>query len=325
VFDAIRWRSASWLRVLVSLLLLGVVLAYAGAADLVRVLREGDWEWFVAGLALMVVAVATGAIRWRVLLEGAEITVSRLRACRVFAGSLVLNNVLPTSVGGDAMRAWLVGRDSGRLVGAAAATIVDKLSGVTLLFVLGWVALALDPDGVPSSLVSAFFWVTAGLVAAYVVAALVVAGVRPVVHRLPDRIALAIRQAWATFRVWTRSAYVLASLIGLGVTYQALAMVVLVLVGKTIGVELSFALAAVSASIVLVAMLIPVSIGGLGVREGGFVLLLAQADVEAAQATLLSLLSVAVVVLASAAVIAISTAVDAVRAREPATRPARGA
>jgi hypothetical protein len=325
VSDVVRRRSGLLLRILVSVLLLCAVLVYADVGEVVRAVRDGDWAWFAAGVGLMAVAVVVGALRWRVLLDGAEIAVSRLRASRVFATSLILNNVLPTSLGGDAVRAWLVGRASGRLVGAAAATIVDKVSGVALLFVLGWIAVALDPESVPGSLVGVFAWVTAGVVAAFVVVALVVAGVRPVLHRLPDRVALAIRDAWATFRVWARSPKLLVSLVGLGLAYQALALVVLILVGKTIGLELSFALAAVTVSIVLVVMLIPVSIGGLGVREGGFVLLLAQADIGAAQATLLSLLATAAILLASGAIVALAAASDAWRARETAARTAPGA
>ena len=51
--------------------------------------------------------------------------------------------------------------------------------------------------------------------------------------------------------------------------------------------------------LVLIATAPPISVGGFGVREGSFVALLADAGVSAADATLLSLLSAAVMVLAS--------------------------
>jgi glycosyltransferase 2 family protein len=320
--DVVRRRSGLLLRVLVSALLLGVVLAYADVGEMWHAVRDGDWRWFVAAIALMTVVVVTGGIRWRVLLEGAEITVPRLRASRVFGTSLILNNLLPTSVGGDAVRAWLVGKESGRLLKAATATIVDRATSVGCLFVVAWAALALDPGGVPTSLVGALGWVTAGLVGAAVVAALAAAGVRPILHRLPERVAVMIRDAWGTLRVWASSTKLIVSLVGFGLAYQVLAVLSFVAVGNTVGVDLSFTLAAVSVSIVIVAMLIPVSIGGLGVREGAFVLVLGQADVSVAQATLLSLLGVAVIVLGSAIVIAVSSAVAAFRPRQAATRAA---
>ena len=263
----------------------------------------------------MAVAVVIGAARWRVLLEAGQIDVPRLRATKVFAASVMLNYVLPTSVGGDALRAWLVGRESGRLVAAATATIVDKLTALLCLIVLAWAALAVDWGGVPGLVVGVFAWLTAGLALVVVVAALAAAGVRPILHRLPERVVVLIREVWTMLRVWARSAKLVTSLAGLGLAYQVLIVLALVLLGKAIGLELSFALAAVSLTIVLVAVLIPISIGGLGVREGGFVLLLGQADVSAEQATLLSLLTAGGMVLASGAVFAIAAAAEAVRAR----------
>jgi glycosyltransferase 2 family protein len=101
-------------------------------------------------------------------------------------------------------------------------------------------------------------------------------------------------------------------------------VVALILVAKTLGLELSFALAAVTASIVLVAILIPVSVGGLGIREGGFVLLLGEAGIDAADATLVSLLGAAAVLLSSAGVAAAAYLYDAWRARGPNARTVAG-
>jgi glycosyltransferase 2 family protein len=81
----------------------------------------------------------------------------------------------------------------------------------------------------------------------------------------------------------------------------------------TLGLELSFALAAISAAVVVVATLIPVSVGGLGIREGGFVLLLGEAGIDAADATLVSLLSAAAVLIASAGVAGSVYLYDALR------------
>ncbi len=292
--EGVRRRGALALRVLVSVALLGAVLLYADLGDVADAVRDGHWGWFVAAAGLMAVAVVLGALRWWVLLDSAQIEVTAWNAVKPFATSLVLNIILPTAVAGDAVRTWVVGKKSGRLLGVAAATVVDKVTALTCLVGLAWVAVAINPDAVPNSLIAAFAWLTLGLAAAFCVAALAAAGVRPVLHRLPERLALMIRESWAMLRVWAASAKLVVSLVGLGVAYQALAVLSLILVGKTLGVDLSFAVAAVSAAIVLVATLIPVSIGGLGIREGGFVLLLGQVGIDAAEATLISLLSAGV-------------------------------
>jgi glycosyltransferase 2 family protein len=97
--------------------------------------------------------------------------------------------------------------------------------------------------------------------------------------------------------------------------------VAFLLLGRAIGLELSFALVSVCLTVVLVAMLIPISIGGLGVREGGFVLLLGQADIGSAQAALLSLLYAGGMVLASGVVFAVAAAVETLGARRTESRP----
>jgi glycosyltransferase 2 family protein len=313
-------RGALALRVVVSAALLGIVLAYADVGDVADAVRDGDWGWFAAGLALMGAAVVVGALRWWLLLEGAQIEVSARRGVRAFAYSMVLNILLPTAVAGDAVRTWVVGRESGRLLGAAAATVIDKLTALSCLFVLAWVAYALDRGAVPHSLVVVFAWVTAGLLAALAIAALVAAGVRPVLHRFPDRLAVMARESWKLVRSWAGSAKLVGSVLGLGVLYQLFAVIALILVGRTLGLELPFALAAVSTSIVLVATLIPVSVGGLGIREGGFVLLLGEAGIDAADATLISLLSAAAVLISGAGVAAAAYLYDAARTGGPEAR-----
>jgi uncharacterized protein (TIRG00374 family) len=290
---------------LVSAVLLAVVFAYVDIGELARAVRDGQWGWLAAALAVMAAAVAPGAARWRLILEKAEIEVSPVRGLKTFAASLFLNNVLPTSVGGDAARAWTVGRESGRLLRAALAALMDRATAVGCLFVLAWTALALDADEVPGVLVGVLLWITVGLAAATAVAALAAAGMRPIARRIPHRLASMLREAWLTLRGWARSPNLLSWVLVLGLLYQLLAVLALVLVGRAVGVDLSFSLAAVTAAIVVVAMLIPISIGGLGVREGGFVLLLGEAGVDGAEATLISLLSAATIMLASAAVLAV--------------------
>jgi hypothetical protein len=71
------------------------------------------------------------------------------------------------------------------------------------------------------------------------------------------------------------------------------------LIAESLGLGLDPAELTVVVPPVLLAALLPISIAGFGVREGAFVVLLAEFGVSSADATLLSLLSVAAVVVAS--------------------------
>jgi glycosyltransferase 2 family protein len=87
--------------------------------------------------------------------------------------------------------------------------------------------------------------------------------------------------------------------IALGLGFQLLILAATWALAETLGLDLDPALIAVVVPLVLIATALPISVGGFGVREGSFVALLADAGVSAADATLLSLLSAAVMVLAS--------------------------
>jgi uncharacterized protein (TIRG00374 family) len=314
--DVFRRRGGLFLRILISTALLAVVLAYADVGAVLDALRDADWTWFIAAVAVMALAAVVGALRWRVLLHEAGLDVPVLRAVKTFSGAIVLNNALPTAVGGDAVRTWFVGKESGKLVRAATATIVDKLTALFCLYAVAWAAFAVDRSAVPSSVVRALTWLTIGLLGALVLGVLAAAGVRPVVRRFPERLRDMLRDTWLTLKTWGRSPRTIALVLVLGFAYQVLIVLVLTMIGMTVGVELSFALAAVSTAIVLVAMLVPISIGGLGVREGGYVLLLGKAGIDAADATSFSLLSVVAMILAAAAVVGATAGWEAIQARE---------
>ena len=118
------------------------------------------------------------------------------------------------------------------------------------------------------------------------------------------------RESWRLLRLSAGSPKLVASVLGLGVAYQVLAVIALILVGKT----LAWSFPSYS----------PRSRRdrrrrdadpGLGGRArdpgGGFVLLLGEAGIDAADATLISLLSAAVVLLAGAGVAGASYLDDA--------------
>ena len=81
--------------------------------------------------------------------------------------------------------------------------------------------------------------------------------------------------------------------------FQALIAMQLVMLARAIEVDLPFATAAVALAIVTIITLIPLSIGGFGLREGSYVVLLGTASIAATDATLVSVLSVAALLFAS--------------------------
>jgi glycosyltransferase 2 family protein len=303
-----RWLSqlvsSVWFRGLVTVALLGLVLAQVDFSAAASTLAEAQWDWFAAAVALMAAGIVVGGARWYLLLRAAAVNVPRSTAIRAFSLAFFFNTVLPTSVGGDAVRAWIVGRPTGQVVTAATTVVLDKITALVCLFVVAGTALLLDSPSVPSSVAASFFWTAVLFVGALAVVAAAAAGSARLAHRLPEGVRTAAGQVWSALHGWMRSPRLVLWVFALGIVYQLMGVGVLVLLAEAIGFDLPFSLAAVTAAVVLLAMLLPISIGGFGVREAGFVVLLGEAGIGTTDATLLSLLSALVILLASVAVLA---------------------
>ena len=269
-----------WARAIVSIGLIALVLSQLHPGDAVRRLADGEWQWFVLAAGCLLAALAIGAFRWQLFLKAAGIARSLSHAVRVYAIGAFANSFLPTGFGGDALRAWLAGTPGTRAV-AAVTVIVDRATMLAMVTAFAWLAYALDPGSVPSVLVQALAAVTVLVVVGGVVSATVLrVGARPG-SRLLSRpwVAGSAQSARACFRgpvVWQTAL--------LGLAYEALAVLALWLVARSISLDLSFALLAVVVPAVLVVTALPFSLGGLGLREGSYVVLLHQAGVSTTDA-----------------------------------------
>jgi hypothetical protein len=285
-----------WARAIVSIALIALVLSQLHPGDAVRRLSDGEWHWFVLAIGSMLLALAIGAFRWQLFLKAAGIARSLSHAVRVYAIGAFANSFLPSGFGGDALRAWLAGSPGTRAV-AAVTVIVDRATMLAMVTAFAWLAYALDPDSVPSVLVQTLAAVTALVVVGGLVAAVVLRSATRPSSRLRSRapwVAASAEAACACFRgpvVWRTAP--------LGLAYEALAVFSLWLVARSISLDLSFALLAVVVPAVLVVTALPFSLGGLGLREGSYVVLLHQAGVSTTDGALLSLLATLLFALAT--------------------------
>ncbi|MGH3356590.1 MAG: lysylphosphatidylglycerol synthase transmembrane domain-containing protein, partial [Nocardioidaceae bacterium] len=148
-----------------------------------------------AALLLGGVAVGAHAARWRVVLRGAGLPLSRAEALAEYYRASALNTVLPGGVAGDVLRAWRQRTDArkGWRPGAV-SVLTERAAGLCVL--LGAAAVLLATQAPPVS--------PAAIAAAMACLAWVVS--RPSLRRLSRRDQVA---------VWAWSALALAALLGL--------------------------------------------------------------------------------------------------------------
>lgn len=153
-----------------------------------------------------------------------------------------------------------------------------------------WLALAVDSGSVPAALVQPLAAVTAAVVVGGLVVAIAFRASARGDSWLPARATPAIAAVAASTRSCLRGPVAWQTSV-LGLMYEALAVLSLWLVARSLSLEIPFSVLAVVVPVVLVLTAVPLSVGGLGVREGSYVVLLHQAGVTTTDAALLSLLS----------------------------------
>jgi glycosyltransferase 2 family protein len=285
-------------RAAVTVALLGGLALWIDWGQFGRRLEQGNWGLFAFGVLVVVLALVIGGVRWHVFLRAGDVRTTVPQTLRAYAIGMFANNFLPTGFGGDAARALAIAPAAPSMGRAVATVIVDRVTALACLVILAWLTVVIAPDEVPGSLVALLGIATAaGIVGASLLVLAAKLGREG--GRFLRRLNRPLAEVSAAFGGRAEARSVLARTTLLGLLYQGTMVLASWILARAVNLDLSFALLAVVTPLVIVVTLFPISIAGFGVREGGYVALLAEAGVSAPDATLLSLLNVAALAIAT--------------------------
>ncbi|MBM3675687.1 MAG: flippase-like domain-containing protein [Actinobacteria bacterium] len=299
--SARRARFGLGLRMFVSAVLLAVLVSkidFEGAMPRDRHLDT--ILYFAAAVLTATIGIVLSAWRWQRVLEafGAHVPLAQLTN-HYFAGQF-LGNVLPSTIGGDVLRVSRSAKTIDSTETAFAAVALERLTGFLALPLLCLVGFALDP----SLLESRTAWV-ALLVSGVTLAALGVivylAGHPRVAGRFREH------ESWMRFigaahdgiehlRGHPRAAL---GVLGTALVYQVSVLVTVGFIVLTLGADVPAVAVIAFVPVVAMAQVVPISLSGLGVREGMLVLLLHPLGVSNGQAIGIGLLWYLVMLLVS--------------------------
>lgn len=233
--------------------------------------------WLIALVLYGGVQLGLSSYRWRVLGRALGFYLPWWRYLQLYYVGVFFNLFLPTSMGGDVIRALNLTREPGRRLAAGWSVVSDRLSGLMALVLLAcgasllqWQALATSPRII--------IWLLAlGLVLGPLV--LVRLGRRS--SRLGH-----LATALSLSRAYRRE---FLAAFALSLAIQAASVVQIAWLGRGLGMELGLLGYAVVVPLASLATMLPVSVSGIGVREGSLVVLLAPYGVPAPAAVALGL------------------------------------
>jgi uncharacterized protein (TIRG00374 family) len=221
------------------------------------------------------------AVRWFLLGRAVGLYRPFGDYARFYAIGMFFNLFGPSTLGGDAVRVMYLGRGQRRLL-AAGSVLFDRMSGLAMLVALAAVTQAVYHPRLPRALATSVTTVGLLLFVGWVAAPWLIR-VLPREQRLRRWVEKELAPFW-------RDGSLLAWTAALSVVFHLSQVTVQYLLGRSIGAALPFWYCLVFHPLVVLATALPVSLGGFGVREGGYVLLLGRIGIAPSEAVVLSLM-----------------------------------
>ena len=253
----------------------------------------------LGALLLYWVAQILSSMRWQSLLRVERIQVPLRRLVLFYFEGMFLGLFLPTLIGGDIVKGYRIRQETGGRQAALASILVERLSGLSALVVVALVALLLSRDRTAA-------WQIFGLAAAFVVGLVVVfnrtlgASISRVLGRFHlGRVGEVIAAEYAAVQRYRGHRRALGQAFVQSVVIQVIVISGYSLISLALGLSVAFKAFFLLIPVVTIVAMIPVSIAGLGVREGAMVYLFGKIGLPSASALSLSLTWFLLTVLAS--------------------------
>jgi uncharacterized membrane protein YbhN (UPF0104 family) len=253
----------------------------------VDLMVSGNVGAVILAMLVSVIQIGLAVVRWHriMIMKGMHIPVGR--GARYFWLGLFFNQLLPSSIGGDAVRGYCLVREGRSLGRATLSVLLDRMLGMIGLIVL--IAMTMpyalnlvDAREMQWGIVFALMAAIAGLTAALFMDFFT--------RRFPGwRVTKGLTTLASDARqlLLSRQGWGLVLLSGV---IHLLSILVVGMLSWALGIRIDWSALAVIVPIAALLMTVPVSIAGWGVREGVMIVGLGYAGIASEQALALSIL-----------------------------------
>lgn len=286
-------------RIVVSACLIGaIVWMLGGLRTIGNQILEISPVYIIPSIALTMIDRGLMTYKWGLLLRGRGIKLPFFRGMTIYCASGIWGLFLPTTVGSDAIRAYWTSRTGIGSREVVASIIIERLIGFLSALLLAILSLALlTRVGNLGDQVVLVWLLAGGMLLGTVLLFTISVNQRAfglfhdtILHRFRNRrIVHKLREFHETYRSFVVDRRRLAAFFGLTFGEQLLPIVNTWLIARGMGIEVGLSYFAVALPLALLISRIPISIEGIGVFEGVFIVLMSLADLSAAQAVAIAL------------------------------------
>ncbi len=272
-------RLFNILRIAVGVLLIGYLFSRIDLGSVVAHISKANVGYLVLACLPYAVFILISAWRWKILLDYKEMGLSFPAVLRIYFIHLFFNNFLPSNVGGDVARVAFTMKEKKR-ADALATVLVDRVLGFFGLFIFGFFSvlmlyLTVHKIEFLSFLIVGFvgLGVISTVMFSSTINRLVAPGLQKVrILHIGERLA----RLYETFVHFGKARTAMAVCVIISFFVQALLAIAPYVILQALPVkydEVSYLSFFIYLPIINILSMIPVSVGGIGVRENSYVFL----------------------------------------------------
>jgi glycosyltransferase 2 family protein len=278
------------LRLVATLAVTGLCTAYLvwkiDLSKTLHLLAHVEIGYFFAAVAIMIGSVWPMAWRWQQLLRARGIDDRLSWLTRAYFVAYTAGQLLPTAVGGDAVRIYETARrHTGRGGDVAGSVLLERALGGAATLALAAVGFVLAIGHYP---VGPYLWIEGAFVIGTIILAVALFSrtVRPLLAKTVPllrliRLERPIRAAYEGIHGYRDHPGLLLGVFTLTLAVQSVRVLAIWFAGKAVGVDLSPRPYYVMGPLLFLVLLVPFSVNGIAVRESFFVSFLGRLGVDA--------------------------------------------
>jgi hypothetical protein len=284
----VSWKRT--VRIGLTLALTGLCTAYIlwkiDVGKTAHIIGSAHVGYLLLALAIMAGTIPAMAWRWRLLLRAKGIDESLRWLARTYFVSYTAGQVLPSSLGGDAVRIYeAVRRHPGKSGPVAGSIVLERVLGGAATLLLAAVGFLL---AIGRYNVGVYIWIELGFVVATVALGVVLFSrrARPLLRRTVPVLKKVwierhVRAVYEGIHSYRENPVLLCAVTAATLVIQAAGVMAIWASGEAVGIDLSPRPYFVMGPLLLLIVLIPFTVSGLAVRESFFVSFLGELSVGA--------------------------------------------
>ena len=265
-------------------------------SDIIEILKSSNKFLLLLSLSTHALGTYITAVRWKTLLNTQGVKLSNMTLSSTVLTGSFFNNFLPTSIGGDVFRAYDASKKGNISLGSSASVIlVERFSGVVSAATYAIIALFLGftAIGHQSVIVPIVIFFIVSLILGFLI-------INPSLFRLGKtktskfrfvrKISDKLSNVYNTLISFKKYKVVLVEVLVFSFLLQFSVILNYWLASMALGIDLNLTSFIFIVPVVAVIAMIPISIGGIGLRENSLVIIMVAMGVNNEKAALFSLI-----------------------------------